>query len=86
MADLQPAKSKPFVVRGQVSHSDGSPLAEGLVRANDWDLRSETPLGEAEVDKESRYEISYSADRGGATGEDHHDRDSMPKSNRIQMV
>ncbi|MGH7528395.1 MAG: carboxypeptidase regulatory-like domain-containing protein, partial [Gemmatimonadales bacterium] len=51
------------IVRGRVSHQDGRPLVNGVVRAFDRDLRREEPLGETTPDAAGRYEIHYGKDR-----------------------
>ncbi len=48
-----------FVVRGQVRWMDGKPLATAVVQAVDRDLRGEQALGQAQTDKDGRYEICY---------------------------
>ena len=49
------------IVRGRVRHSDGRPLAEGLVMADDRDLRSSQELNEGTTDADGRFEIAYAA-------------------------
>jgi peptidoglycan hydrolase-like protein with peptidoglycan-binding domain len=55
--------TKPFMVRGQVSHSDGQAFHPGMVRAFDRDLRSEELLGEVALDAKGGYEIRYGPDQ-----------------------
>lgn len=55
-----PSARPTSVVKGQVVHPDGKPLARGIVQAHDRDLRSEQLLGRAVTDHTGRYEISYS--------------------------
>jgi hypothetical protein len=50
-----------FVVKGQVRHSDGSPLPGLIVSAVDVDLRGEEPLGTATTDQQGQYQITYTA-------------------------
>jgi peptidoglycan hydrolase-like protein with peptidoglycan-binding domain len=52
-----------FVVKGVVRQHDGQPLAGGLVRAFDQDLRGEDFLGEASTDQEGNYQITFTAER-----------------------
>lgn len=52
-----------FRVAGQVTGSDGAPIANHIVRAFDLDLRSEELLGETITDKAGRYLICYSAEQ-----------------------
>lgn len=56
-------QSKSFVVRGQITLSDGSPLADRIVKAFDRDLRSEELLGAATTNKTGSYEIRYTAEQ-----------------------
>lgn len=50
---------EPFIVQGTVSLSDGSVLADVLVRAFDRDMRSEELLGEQTTNAQGFYRISY---------------------------
>src|ERR1044072_4950186 len=59
-SEQTPQAVRPFVVRGQVRHSEGSILAAKIVRAYDCDLRAEELLGERKTDPHGRYEIQYS--------------------------
>ena len=56
-------KDTPFVVKGRVTLSDGSPFAGGLVRAFDKDLRSRQPLGDTHTDRNGAYHIEYSREQ-----------------------
>ena len=55
--------TKSFVVKGRVVYADGKPLADGLVRAFDKDLRSEEFLGETTTDEAGRYAIHYNEEQ-----------------------
>ncbi len=59
----QPPSDEPFVVRGRVKAASGEPLADGIVRAFDCDLRHEEQLGETITDGAGRYEIRYGAEQ-----------------------
>lgn len=60
----QPNQHQGFVVSGQVRMADDTPLAETLtVSAFDKDLRTEQLLGEAQTDRDGRYEIKYTANQ-----------------------
>ena len=48
------------IVSGLVRNADGTPVVGAIVRAFDKNLRSETPLGEANTDAQGRYQIRYS--------------------------
>ena len=50
-----------YIVRGQVTWSDGAPAAGVLVRAADQDLRTEQPLGQDTTDVAGGYRIRYTA-------------------------
>ena len=54
--DNQPKK---FIVRGQLSQPDGSPLSGVKVRAYNKGLRREQPMGEAVTDDNGSYEIKH---------------------------
>ena len=58
-----PDSAKSFVLKGRVVYADGKPLADGLVRAFDKDLRSEEFLWETTTDEEGRYAIHYNAEQ-----------------------
>jgi hypothetical protein len=60
-----PQDTPEFVVQGTVNGFDDGALAGARVFAVDKDLRHEQPLGEAVVDREHRYRITYSSDRFG---------------------
>src|SRR5689334_3502640 len=62
--DAQTSNPEPaaFVVRGQITHVDGTPVAGAQVQAFDKDMRSEQPLGQPAVtDAGGAYEIAYRA-------------------------
>src|SRR5579864_2818916 len=57
-----PGPAPQFVVKGQVRHSDGSPLPGLLVTAVDQDLRGQETLGKpATTDQDGQYQIAYTA-------------------------
>ena len=58
-----PEKPVVFFVVGQISNSDGTPLANGFVRAFDRDMRSEEFLGETKSDNNGKYRIEYTSDK-----------------------
>src|SRR5262245_27057615 len=50
-----------FLVRGRLTHADGTPAVRFIVRAHDRDLRTTQLLGrEATTDSQGYYKIRYS--------------------------
>ncbi len=75
MSVIQPGAvvTPPFVVKGLVRETDGTPIAGVTVQAYDQDLRLDTLLGQARTNQQGTFSISYRASqfkRPGKTSAD----------------
>jgi hypothetical protein len=80
------AAPTPFVVKGQVRETDGTPIAGVAVQAYDQDLRLDTLLGQAQTNQQGAYSISYQPSqfkRPGKTSADLYVKASDPAGKQV---